>query len=74
VTFCHAPYTITEEVDFGVLMNSSQNIECTKAVSKGLALELYHTMILIRGFELKAREVFRTGRMPVSGSPFSDTH
>ncbi len=27
-------------------------------------LSLYRTMILIREFELKAREVFRTGRMP----------
>jgi 2-oxoisovalerate dehydrogenase E1 component len=29
-----------------------------------LVLSLYHTMLLIREFELKAREVFRTGRMP----------
>ncbi len=29
-----------------------------------LALSLYRSMVLIREFELKAREVFRTGRMP----------
>ena len=29
-----------------------------------LILSLYRTMVLIREFELKAREVFRTGRMP----------
>lgn len=32
--------------------------------SAQLALSLYRTMVLIREFELKAREVFRTGRMP----------
>ncbi len=29
-----------------------------------IVLSLYRTMVLIREFELKAREVFRTGRMP----------
>jgi TPP-dependent pyruvate/acetoin dehydrogenase alpha subunit len=32
--------------------------------SKELVLELYRTMTLIRDFELKAKEVFRSGRMP----------
>ena len=32
--------------------------------SRDLILSLYRTMVLIREFELKAREVFRTGRMP----------
>ena len=32
--------------------------------SRELILSLYRGMILIREFELKAREVFRTGRMP----------
>src|SRR5262252_7352436 len=32
--------------------------------SAQVVYSLYRTMILIREFELKAREVFRTGRMP----------
>ena len=32
--------------------------------SKELVLKLYRTMVLIREFELKAKEVFRSGRMP----------
>lgn len=32
--------------------------------SHELILSLYRSMVLIREFELKAREVFRTGRMP----------
>jgi TPP-dependent pyruvate/acetoin dehydrogenase alpha subunit len=36
----------------------------TKKLDRGLILSLYRKMILIREFELKAREVFRTGRMP----------
>jgi TPP-dependent pyruvate/acetoin dehydrogenase alpha subunit len=32
--------------------------------NKELVLELYRTMVLIRNFELKAKEVFRSGRMP----------
>ena len=32
--------------------------------SKDLVLSLYHTMILIRQFEEKAREIFRSGVMP----------
>lgn len=32
--------------------------------SRETVLSLYRTMVLIREFELKAREVFRTGRMP----------
>ncbi|WP_158748788.1 thiamine pyrophosphate-dependent dehydrogenase E1 component subunit alpha [Acidobacterium sp. S8] len=32
--------------------------------SKELVLRLYRTMVLIREFELKAKEVFRSGRMP----------
>lgn len=32
-------------------------------VSKELILSLYRTMVLIREFELKAREIFRSGRM-----------
>lgn len=32
--------------------------------SRELVLSLYRGMVLIRDFELKAREVFRTGRMP----------
>lgn len=32
--------------------------------SKELILKLYRTMMLIREFELKAKEVFRSGRMP----------
>jgi TPP-dependent pyruvate/acetoin dehydrogenase alpha subunit len=31
---------------------------------KDLLLELYRTMVLIRDFELKAKEIFRSGRMP----------
>ena len=31
---------------------------------RDLILSLYRNMVLIREFELKAREVFRTGRMP----------
>jgi TPP-dependent pyruvate/acetoin dehydrogenase alpha subunit len=33
-------------------------------LDRGLILSLYRNMVLIREFELKAREVFRTGRMP----------
>jgi TPP-dependent pyruvate/acetoin dehydrogenase alpha subunit len=33
-------------------------------LNQGLVLSLYRSMALIREFELKAREVFRTGRMP----------
>jgi TPP-dependent pyruvate/acetoin dehydrogenase alpha subunit len=33
-------------------------------LSADLVLSLYRTMVRIREFELKAREVFRTGRMP----------
>ena len=32
--------------------------------SRDLVLSLYRGMVLIREFELKAREIFRTGRMP----------
>ncbi len=32
--------------------------------SKDLILSLYHTMVEIREFELKARELFRSGKMP----------
>ncbi len=34
------------------------------ALDRNLVLSLYRDMVLIREFELKAREVFRTGRMP----------
>jgi 2-oxoisovalerate dehydrogenase E1 component len=34
------------------------------APDRNLVLSLYRDMVLIREFELKAREVFRTGRMP----------
>ena len=34
------------------------------APDQSLVLSLYRDMVLIREFELKAREVFRTGRMP----------
>ena len=33
-------------------------------LNRDLLLSLYRNMVLIREFELKAREVFRTGRMP----------
>src|SRR5580704_2112534 len=33
-------------------------------LDRALLLSLYRNMVLIREFELKAREVFRTGRMP----------
>jgi 2-oxoisovalerate dehydrogenase E1 component len=38
---------------------STQPLPATETI-----LSLYRTMVLIREFELKAREVFRTGRMP----------
>jgi 2-oxoisovalerate dehydrogenase E1 component len=44
----------------GALMKS----EKIKPVDPDLLLSFYRTMVLIREFELKAREVFRTGRMP----------
>ena len=33
-------------------------------ISRALALSLYRTMMELREFELKAYEIFRSGRMP----------
>lgn len=58
----------------GYLLNSARgksmarvpNAKSTKKAnySKELVLRLYKSMVLIRQFELKAKEVFRSGRMP----------
>lgn len=46
-------------------MSSSKSTVSTNSLpATETVLSLYRTMVLIREFELKAREVFRTGRMP----------
>jgi TPP-dependent pyruvate/acetoin dehydrogenase alpha subunit len=43
---------------------STSDSTSIRKYNKELVLELYRTMVLIRDFELKAKEVFRSGRMP----------
>src|SRR3954451_23061378 len=46
-------------------MNSSDPVSSAPSLpSPQVIASLYRTMVLIREFELKAREVFRSGRMP----------
>ena len=47
-------------------MASKENIESSSAIrdDRELVMSLYRKMTIIRDFELKAKEVFRTGRMP----------
>lgn len=45
-------------------MNSSDSVVSAPSLPSQLVASLYRSMVLIREFELKAREVFRSGRMP----------
>lgn len=58
------PGTANNESTRDPKQDLAQAVASTPSPSKDLVLKLYRTMTLIREFELKAREVFRTGRMP----------
>ena len=47
-------------------MTRAQKLGTRKSVAldRDLIVSLYRNMVLIREFELKAREIFRSGRMP----------
>ena len=46
------------------MKSSKSSVSSPSLPSANVVLSLYRTMNLVRQFELKAREVFRTGRMP----------
>jgi TPP-dependent pyruvate/acetoin dehydrogenase alpha subunit len=64
VTLMATPGTASNKSSRAPVQHLAQGAAQTPPPSKDLVLTLYRTMTLIREFELKAREVFRTGRMP----------